>query len=67
MRFRVSKSTGVDSAFSIIDVHSHLADEPSPALAGANDGNSIKGLTLPWLRSLDALNTHDEGLSHSLQ
>ena len=33
-------------------------------MAGANDGNSIKGLTLPWLRSLDGLNTHDEGTAY---
>ncbi|KAI0949512.1 hypothetical protein AcW1_009102 [Taiwanofungus camphoratus] len=45
----------------IIDVHSHLGVEPSPELQGASDGNSFKGLILPWLRSLDGLNTHDEG------
>ncbi|GJE95461.1 carbohydrate esterase family 9 protein [Phanerochaete sordida] len=50
----------------IIDVHSHLGDEPSPALAGAQDGNSLKGLVQPWLRSLDGLNTHDEGYASSV-
>lgn len=50
----------------IIDVHSHLGDEPSPALRGAEDGNSYKGPVLPWLRSLDAINTHDEGMHVSL-
>ncbi|KAJ7116354.1 hypothetical protein C8R44DRAFT_792267 [Mycena epipterygia] len=45
----------------IIDMHSHLAVEPSPLLEGASDGNSNKGLVLPWLRSLDGMNTHDEG------
>lgn len=28
---------------------------------GAADGNSVKGPILPWLRSLDGLNTHDDG------
>ncbi|KAF7792287.1 hypothetical protein EIP86_003323 [Pleurotus ostreatoroseus] len=50
----------------IIDVHSHLGVIPSPALIGANDGNSIKGLAQPWLRSVDALNTHDEGYAHAI-
>ncbi|KAL0573283.1 hypothetical protein V5O48_008666 [Marasmius crinis-equi] len=44
----------------LVDLHSHLGDNPSPTLAGAVDGNSLKGLTQPWLRSLDGLNTHDE-------
>ncbi|KAH7885714.1 hypothetical protein F5I97DRAFT_1874828 [Phlebopus sp. FC_14] len=50
----------------IVDVHSHHGVEATPALNGANDGNSINGLTLPWLRSLDALNTHDDGYAHSI-
>ncbi|KAG8218019.1 hypothetical protein J3R82DRAFT_6214 [Butyriboletus roseoflavus] len=28
---------------------------------GASDVNSVKGPILPWLRSLDGLNTHDDG------
>ncbi|KAJ7039580.1 hypothetical protein C8F04DRAFT_1085776 [Mycena alexandri] len=47
----------------IVDMHSHLAVEPAPALAGAQDGNSLKGLVLPFLRSLDAMNTHDDGFA----
>lgn len=43
-----------------MDLHSHLAVGPSPALNGADDGNSLKGSTQPWLRSLDGLNTHDD-------
>ncbi|KZT11046.1 uncharacterized protein LAESUDRAFT_809876 [Laetiporus sulphureus 93-53] len=50
----------------IIDVHSHLAVESAPSLRGSSDGNSWQGLVLPWLRSLDALNTHDEGFMHSI-
>ncbi|KAJ6577348.1 carbohydrate esterase family 9 protein [Mycena capillaripes] len=45
----------------IVDMHSHLAVEASPALAGASDGNSFKGLVLPWLRAVDSMNTHDDG------
>ncbi|KAJ7746634.1 hypothetical protein B0H16DRAFT_1556562 [Mycena metata] len=47
----------------IVDVHSHLAVESTPALTGAGDGNSLKGLVLPFLRSLDAMNTHDDGFA----
>ncbi|KAH7929866.1 composite domain of metallo-dependent hydrolase [Leucogyrophana mollusca] len=50
----------------IVDVHSHIAVGASPSLAGANDGNSNKGLALPWLRSLDGLNTHDDSYAHSI-
>ncbi|KZT66550.1 carbohydrate esterase family 9 protein [Daedalea quercina L-15889] len=50
----------------IIDVHSHLAVEPLPALEGAMDGNSLRGIAQPWLRSIDALNMHDEGYKHSI-
>ena len=32
---------------------------PSPTLSGANDVDSFKGLALPWLRSVDGLNTRD--------
>ncbi|KAJ3568393.1 hypothetical protein NP233_g5742 [Leucocoprinus birnbaumii] len=44
----------------LVDVHSHLGDFPLPNLEGSNDGNSMLGIVQPWLRSLDALNTHDE-------
>ncbi|KAJ2931515.1 hypothetical protein H1R20_g5580, partial [Candolleomyces eurysporus] len=43
----------------IVDVHSHLGDYSSPAMQGATDANSFQGTIEPWLRSLDALNTHD--------
>lgn len=46
----------------IIDIHSHLGVESSPSLSGANDGNSFKGTLSPWLRALDGLNTHDDGM-----
>ncbi|KAJ7793926.1 hypothetical protein B0H14DRAFT_2392986 [Mycena olivaceomarginata] len=50
----------------IVDLHSHLGVDSSPALNGAADTNSLKGLTLPWLRSLDGLNTHDDAYRLSI-
>ncbi|KAF8893820.1 hypothetical protein BD779DRAFT_1435509 [Infundibulicybe gibba] len=50
----------------IVDIHSHLGVDSSPALDGASDTNSLKGLTLPWLRSLDGLNTHDDAYQLSI-
>ncbi|KAF7375144.1 Carbohydrate esterase family 9 protein [Mycena sanguinolenta] len=47
----------------IVDMHSHLGVASNPELRGANDGNSLKGLVLPFLRSLDGTNTHDEGFA----
>lgn len=46
----------------IIDIHSHLGVFSSPSLSGSSDGNSFKGTIQPWLRALDGLNTHDEGM-----
>ncbi|KAI0085138.1 hypothetical protein BDY19DRAFT_457969 [Irpex rosettiformis] len=50
----------------IIDVHSHLGVGSSPELHGASDGNSFKGPILPWLRSLDGINTHDDGYANAV-
>ncbi|KAF8217751.1 composite domain of metallo-dependent hydrolase [Mycena galopus ATCC 62051] len=44
----------------LVDLHSHLGVSSLPVLAGAMDTNSLKGPVLPWLRSLDGLNTHDD-------
>ncbi|KAK7470191.1 hypothetical protein VKT23_001629 [Stygiomarasmius scandens] len=44
----------------IVDLHSHLGVASSPILKGASDVDSLKGITQPWLRSLDGLNTHDD-------
>jgi imidazolonepropionase-like amidohydrolase len=44
----------------IVDMHSHLGDSPSPELQGAIDDNSHAGIALPWMRSVDGINTHDE-------
>lgn len=40
-------------------MHSHIGVDSLPGLHGADDTNSLKGITQPWLRSLDGLNTHD--------
>ncbi|KAJ7182422.1 hypothetical protein C8R43DRAFT_1100885 [Mycena crocata] len=44
----------------IVDAHSHLGVDSAPELDGASDGNSHKSPILPWLRSIDGLNTHDD-------
>jgi hypothetical protein len=44
----------------LVDAHSHLGVHPAPGLAGSADGNSHKAPILPWLRSIDGLNTHDD-------
>ncbi|KAI1784449.1 composite domain of metallo-dependent hydrolase [Ganoderma leucocontextum] len=44
----------------IVDLHSHLGVYSVPSLSGSSDTNSHKGPILPWLRALDALNTHDD-------
>jgi imidazolonepropionase-like amidohydrolase len=51
---------------SIVDLHSHIGVDSAPALRGASDTNSLKGLVLPWLRSLDGLNTHDDAYQLSI-
>ncbi|KAL5523424.1 hypothetical protein ACEPAG_7597 [Sanghuangporus baumii] len=37
----------------IIDLHSHIGDDPAPELSGAEDDNSLRGVVQPWLRALD--------------
>ncbi|KAG2142813.1 uncharacterized protein EDB93DRAFT_1338417 [Suillus bovinus] len=43
----------------IVDLHSHIGVGSVPELNGARDTNSRKAPILPWLRSIDGLNTHD--------
>ncbi|KAL7420676.1 hypothetical protein Q5752_004627 [Cryptotrichosporon argae] len=50
----------------IVDLHSHLAVDAAPSLEGADDTNSLKDAVLPWLRSLDAFNTHDAAFNSSI-
>ncbi|KAJ7150716.1 hypothetical protein C8R46DRAFT_1123967 [Mycena filopes] len=44
----------------LVDAHSHLGVYSAPGLSGASDGNSHQAPILPWLRSIDGLNTHDD-------
>ncbi|KAG1765833.1 hypothetical protein EV702DRAFT_981291 [Suillus placidus] len=43
----------------IVDLHSHIGVVSAPQLNGACDTSSRKAPILPWLRSIDGLNTHD--------
>ena len=54
------------SIISIVDMHSHLGVDSVPELSGADDTNSVQGITQPWLRSVDALNTHDDAYRLSI-
>ncbi|TDL29918.1 hypothetical protein BD410DRAFT_823894 [Rickenella mellea] len=44
----------------LVDLHSHVGLLSAPLLSGAFDVNSRHGPILPWLRSIDAINTHDD-------
>ncbi|TFK22333.1 hypothetical protein FA15DRAFT_706442 [Coprinopsis marcescibilis] len=44
----------------LVDLHSHIGLVSSPVLSGAIDVDSPHGPIVPWLRSIDALNTHDD-------
>ncbi|KAI0371545.1 composite domain of metallo-dependent hydrolase [Pilatotrama ljubarskyi] len=47
----------------LVDLHTHLGLMSAPLMAGALDYSSSHGPILPWLRSVDGLNTHDEGFA----
>lgn len=52
---------------SIIDMHSHIGTYPVPLLSGASDANSrTGGVVTPWMRAIDALNTHDDSYKLSV-
>ncbi|KAF9646963.1 hypothetical protein BDM02DRAFT_2841164 [Thelephora ganbajun] len=44
----------------LVDLHSHLGVMSAPVLIGAQSTNSRKGPIIPWLRSIDGFNTHDD-------
>ncbi|KAF9052269.1 hypothetical protein BDZ89DRAFT_1056627 [Hymenopellis radicata] len=50
----------------IVDLHSHIGVGSAPHLSGSSDTNSHAGITQPWLRSLDGLNTHDDSYRLSI-
>lgn len=47
-------------------MHSHYGVDPAPGLKGTDDTNSLKAPILPWLRSLDGINTHDLAFNLSI-
>ncbi|KAF8597515.1 hypothetical protein BDV93DRAFT_479402 [Ceratobasidium sp. AG-I] len=49
----------------INDMHSHLGVDSVPELRGSDDTNSLKAPTMPYLRSIDGFNTHDEAFALS--
>ncbi|KAL4247136.1 hypothetical protein ABKN59_001342 [Abortiporus biennis] len=44
----------------LVDLHTHLGVASAPLLEGAMDVNSPHGPIVPWLRSIDGFNTHDD-------
>ncbi|KDQ64250.1 hypothetical protein JAAARDRAFT_64138 [Jaapia argillacea MUCL 33604] len=44
----------------LVDLHSHVGLLSAPFMAGTFDVNSPNGPILPYLRSIDAFNTHDD-------
>ncbi|KAL1699202.1 hypothetical protein EV121DRAFT_216700 [Schizophyllum commune] len=47
----------------LVDLHSHLGVLSTPILDGAADLDSPNGPVLPWLRAIDAFNTHDDAFA----
>ncbi|EJF62302.1 composite domain of metallo-dependent hydrolase [Dichomitus squalens LYAD-421 SS1] len=50
----------------LVDLHSHVGLVSAPVTAGALELDSPNGPVLPWLRSIDALNTHDASFAHAI-
>ncbi|KAI0080817.1 hypothetical protein K474DRAFT_1636767 [Panus rudis PR-1116 ss-1] len=44
----------------LVDLHSHVGLLSAPFMRGTFDVNSPNGPVLPWLRSIDAFDTHDD-------
>ncbi|TRM67641.1 hypothetical protein BD626DRAFT_423922 [Schizophyllum amplum] len=47
----------------LVDLNSHIGVLSTPILDGAADDDSHYGPILPWLRSIDAFNTHDDAFA----
>ena len=62
LQVAVKMLTATGKIIGIFDIHSHITVDANPELRGTDDTNSLKGLTLPWLRSMDGINVHDEVL-----
>ncbi|KXN82271.1 hypothetical protein AN958_02792 [Leucoagaricus sp. SymC.cos] len=50
----------------LVDLHSHIGVDSAPHLDGAADTNSRKAPILPWLRSIDGINTHDQAFEFTV-
>ena len=49
-----------------MDLHSRIGLVSTPLTAGGLELDSPNGPILPWLRSIDALNTHDAAYAYAL-
>ncbi|KZV84970.1 hypothetical protein EXIGLDRAFT_623616 [Exidia glandulosa HHB12029] len=58
-KLKIVNANGAWVTPGIVDLHSHMGVDAAPSLRGADDTNSLHGITQPWLRSLDGINTHD--------
>ncbi|EIW61570.1 composite domain of metallo-dependent hydrolase [Trametes versicolor FP-101664 SS1] len=47
----------------IVDIHTHLGVISAPVTAGALDFSSAHGPIVPWMRSIDGFNTHDDAIA----
>ncbi|KAG1727960.1 uncharacterized protein EDB91DRAFT_1315483 [Suillus paluster] len=59
MNLEVVNAHGAWVTPGIVDLHSHIGIGSAPELDGASNTNSFKAPILPWLCSIDGLNTHD--------
>ena len=50
----------------VVDLHSHAGLVSAPVTAGALELDSPNGPILPWLRSIDGLNTHDAAFAYAV-
>ncbi|KAL0946374.1 hypothetical protein HGRIS_012604 [Hohenbuehelia grisea] len=50
----------------LVDLHSHIGVAPMPRHSGTTDSNSHRMPILPFLRSIDGLNTHDASYELSI-
>lgn len=59
-KLSVAKAYFVVANLLLVDLHSHVGLLSAPAMSGTFDVNSRHGPILPWLRSIDAFDTHDD-------
>ena len=61
----IAKELVADTVMTV-DLHSHVGLISTPVTAGALEADSPNGPILPWLRAVDALNTHDAAYAYAL-